>query len=55
MGIWVSLTGLWKQKLIHDDIVRVDFVRGEFLHKSLRLVQGEELGYADADERRLFL
>jgi len=55
MGIWVPLTRLWKQKLIDDDVVRVDLVRGEFLHEPFRLVQGEELGYADADERRLFL
>jgi hypothetical protein len=33
------LTGLWKQQLIYDDIVRVDFVRSEFLYKPFRLVQ----------------
>src|SRR6266851_2383360 len=50
-----QLTGLREQKLVHDDVVRVDFVRRQFLHQPLRLVQREELGYTHADERRLFL
>lgn len=48
-------TGFGEEKLVDDDIVRVDLVRGEFLDEAFRLVQGQELGYADADERRLFL
>jgi hypothetical protein len=49
------LTGLWKQQLIYDDVVRVDFICGEFLYEPFRLVQREKLGYAHADERCLFL
>ena len=49
------LTGFGKQKLIHNDVVRVDFVGGQFLYKTLRLVQRQEFGYAHANERRLLL
>ncbi len=49
------LTGLGKQKLIHDDVVCIDFIGGEFLYKPLRLVQRQEFGYAHANKRRLFL
>jgi len=31
--------GLGKKKLIHYDVVRVDFVGGKFLYKTFRLVQ----------------
>ena len=49
------LTGLGKQELVHDDVVRVDFVGGQFLHEPLRLVQRQEFGYAHTNERRLLL
>lgn len=32
------LTGLGKQKLIHYDVMRVDFVGGKFLYQTLGLV-----------------
>ena len=32
------LTGLGKQKLIHYNVVRVDFVGGKFLYQTLGLV-----------------
>jgi hypothetical protein len=33
----------------------VDFICGELLNKTLGLVQGQELGYADTNESGLFL
>lgn len=49
------LTFLREEKLVDDDVVRVNFVRHELLHESFRLVQREELGDADTDEGGFFL
>ena len=46
----MSLTVLWKDDLVDDHIVGVDLELGQLLHQALRLVQGQELGDADADE-----
>lgn len=35
--------------------MRVNFIRRQFLHEPLRLIEREEFRYAHADERRLFL
>ena len=48
-------TALGEEQLVDDDVVRVDFVRGQFLYETFRLIQGQEFGYADADECGLFL
>ena len=48
-------TFLWEEKLVDDDIVRVDLISGQFLNQSLGFVERQELGNANADERRLFL
>lgn len=48
-------TVLGEEQLVDDDVVRVDFVRGQFLYETFRLIQGQEFGYADADECGLFL
>jgi hypothetical protein len=44
-----------KDKLVNDDVVCVDLIRRELLHKSLRLIERKKLRNADADERRLVL
>ncbi len=41
--------------MINDNIVRVDFVRGELLDESFRFVKGEEFRDTDTDKSRLFL
>lgn len=48
-------TVLGKEQLVDDDVVRVDFVRRQFLYETFRFIEGQEFGYADADERGLFL
>ena len=49
------LTLLWEDQLVDDDVVCVNLVRRQFLDESLRLVQRQELGNADADESGLVL
>jgi uncharacterized radical SAM superfamily Fe-S cluster-containing enzyme len=44
-----------KEKLVNNDVVRVDLVRGQLLDEPLGLVKRQELRYADADEGCLFL
>ena len=44
-----------REELIHDYVVRIDTVLGKLLNESLRFVEREELGYAHANERGLFL
>lgn len=44
-----------KHQLVDDDVVCVDAALGQLLDQALRLVQGQELGDAHADERRLLL
>ena len=41
-----------EEQLVDDDVVSVDATLGQLLHQPLGLVQGQELGDADADERR---
>jgi hypothetical protein len=48
-------TFLWEEKLVDDDIVRVDLISGQFLHQSLGFIKRQELGNANADESRFFL
>lgn len=47
--------GFREHQLVDDDVVRVDLALGQLLDEPLRLVQGEELGDAHADEGGLFL
>ena len=42
----------FEEELVDDDVVRVDAALGQLLHQSLRLVQRQELGDTDANERR---
>lgn len=44
-----------ENQLVDNDVVRVNATLGQFLDQPLRLVQGEELGDAYADEGCLFL
>lgn len=44
-----------EQKLIDDDVVRVDLVLGELLYETLGLVEREKLRYAHTHECSLFL
>ena len=48
-------TLLREEKLVDDDIMRIDLVLRQLLNQPLGLVQGKELGDADTDECRLFL
>lgn len=50
-----GLLGVGEHQLVHDDVVRVDATLGQLLDEPLRLVEGEELGDAHADEGGLFL
>lgn len=47
--------GVGKHQLVDNDVVCVDAALGQLLDQPLRLVQGQELGDAHADERRLLL
>ena len=48
-------TFLWEEQLVDDNVVCVNLIRSQLLYEPLRLVQGQEFGYADADKRCLFL
>lgn len=48
-------TRFGKEELVDDDVVRVDFISGELLDEAFRLVQGQELRDAHADECGLIL
>lgn len=50
-----GLLGVGEHQLVHDDVVRVDAALGQLLDEPLRLVEGEELGDAHADEGGLLL
>lgn len=50
-----DLTLLGEQKLVYNDVVGVNFIRGQFLNETLRFVEGQEFGYANADKCRFFL
>ena len=41
-----------EEQLVDDDVVSVDAALRQLLHQPLGLVQGQELGDADAHERR---
>lgn len=41
--------------MVDDDVVCVDAALGQLLDQPLRLIEGEELGDAHADEGGLFL
>lgn len=47
--------GVGEHQLIDDDVVRVYLALGQLLDQPLRLIEGEELGDADAYERGLVL
>ena len=49
------LTGFREEKLIDDDIVRVNLVRCQFLDKTFSLVKWQELRDANTNKGRLFL
>lgn len=44
-----------KHQLVNDNVVCVDAALGQLLDQTLGLVQGQKLGDAHADERRLLL
>lgn len=44
-----------ENKLVDNDVVRVDAALGQFLDQPLCLIQGEELSNTNTDEGRLFL
>lgn len=47
--------GIRKHQLVDDDVVCVDAALGQLLDQTLCLVQGQELGDAHTDKRRLLL
>jgi hypothetical protein len=49
------LACLREEQLVDDDVMRVDLVSRQFLNETLCLVQGQELGDTNANERGLFL
>ena len=41
---------LWEDDLVDHHVMSVDLELGQLLHQALRLIEGQELGDADADE-----
>lgn len=50
MASTLELTRLGEEKLVDDNVVRVNLVFGEFLDETLGLVERQELGDADTDK-----
>jgi hypothetical protein len=48
-------TLLWEKQLVDNNVVRVDLVRRQLLDQPFGLVQGQELGDADANKGGLVL